>query len=415
MLTSFYSALTGLNNNSLSINVIGDNLANLNSTGFKGSRAFFSELVGSGAETATNGNPIQVGLGSSSTGVSPVFTQGSILTTGRSSDVAISGSGFFVVSTGDDGIGFTRAGNLTFTKDGELLTGEGFKLVGYPATNGTIDTNAGLGPIIVPKGSSQPPQATTRLSVGANLDAREAVGGTFSTSIQVYDSLGTAHVVSLTFTKASNGNWSWTATVPAEDTGGAVTAPPTTVGTGSLTFDNLGLLTGPTTDPTLAITGLANGAANMNLTFSLRDANDAPLLTNYSSASAVSSTTQDGCAASVLREISFGSDGIVTGIYESGQVRPLAQVVLANFPNVEGLLKFKGATFVDSVSSGEPSIGIPGTGGRGTLTGSALELSNVDIAQEFTNIIVAQRGYQANSKVITVTDELYQDAINMKR
>ncbi len=414
MLTSFYSALTGLNNNSLMINVIGDNLANINSTAFKGSKSFFAELVGSGADTATNGNPVQIGLGSTSVGISPIFTQGSILTTGRSSDVAISGSGFLVVQTGE-GVGYTRAGNLTFTKEGELVTGEGFKLVGYPAVNGEIDTSAGLKPIIVPKGSSQPPQATTKLSVSANLDAREANGATFSTSVQVYDTLGTSHVVSLQFTKTGNGAWDWAASIPATDTGGAATAPPTQIGSGSLTFDADGLMTAPTTDPTLSITGLADGAANMTLTFALRDANNAPLLTDYSSASAVSFSTQDGFAASVLREISFGSDGTVTGIYESGQVRPLAQVVLASFPNLEGLLKFKGSTFVSSVSSGEPSSGVPGTGGRGTLTGGALELSNVDIAQEFTNIIVAQRGYQANSRVITVTDELYQDAINMKR
>ncbi len=415
MLTSFYSALTGLNNNSLMINVVGDNLANINSTAFKGSKSFFSELVGSGSQTATNGNPVQVGLGSASVYVSPVFSQGSILTTGRSSDVAISGSGFLVVSTGGDGIGFTRAGNLTFTKNGELLTGEGFKLIGYPAINGVISQNSGLTPIIVPKGSSQPPQATTKISVGANLDSGEAVNGTFSTSVQVYDSLGTAHVVTLNFTKASNGNWTWAATIPAADTGGAATAPPTQIGTGSLTFGNTGLMTAPATDPTLTISGLADGAAGMAITFQLRGTTDSPLITNFSAPSAVSSSTQDGFAASVLRDISFGSDGVITGIYESGQVRPLAQVAMANFPNVEGLLKFKGSIFVSSGSSGEPSVGIPGTGGRGTLTGSALELSNVDIAQEFTNIIVAQRGYQANSRVITVTDELYQDAINLKR
>ena len=414
MLTSFYSALTGLNSNALMINVVGDNLANINSTAFKGSKSFFAELVGSGADTATNGNPVQVGLGSASVGVSPIFTQGSIQSTGRSSDVAIGGNGFLVVSTGD-GIGYTRAGNLTFTKDGEMITGDGFKLVGYPAVNGLVDTSAGLEPIIVPKGSSQPPQATTEVSVSANLDAREADNGTFSTSVQVYDSLGTPHVVSLQFTKTGNGTWDWVASVPAVETGGAATDPPTQVGTGTLTFDSNGLMTGPAADPTMSITGLADGAADMTLTFALRDANGNPLITNYSSASAVSFSTQDGFAASVLREISFGSDGTVTGIYESGQVRPLAQVVLATFPNLEGLLKFKGSTFVSSASSGEPSVGVPGTGGRGTLTGGALELSNVDIAQEFTNIIVAQRGYQANSRVITVTDELYQDAINMKR
>ena len=413
-LTSFYSALTGLNNNSLAINVIGSNLANINSTAFKGSRASFAELVGGSSETASNGNPIQVGLGSASAGVTPMLSQGSIQATGRSTDVAISGNGFFVVQT-ENGVGYCRAGNFTFSKDGELLNEEGFKVMGYPAINGVVDTTSSVAPVVIPKGSSQPPSATTKMSINANLDARAAVADTFTTGVQVFDSLGTAHTVTFTFTKTGNGAWNWAATLPAVDTGGAPNAPPTQIGNGALTLDSAGVLTAPAANPTLTANGLSNGAAALSVEFELIDANGQPRLTGFGSASAVSTSIQNGYPASVLRELAFNSDGTIVGVYESGQVRPLAQLVLASFPNVEGLLKFKGSTFVGGGASGEPSVGTPNTGGRGILTGSALELSNVDIATEFTSLIVAQRGYQANSRVISVTDELYQDAISLKR
>jgi flagellar hook protein FlgE len=414
MLTSFYSAMTGLNNNATAINVIGNNLANINSTAYKSSRASFAELVASGSATASNGNPIQVGLGVTSTSVSPIFNQGSIQTTGRSSDVAITGSGFFLVST-DGGIGYSRAGSFSFSKEGELLNPEGFKVMGYAAEGGVINRNLGLVPITIPQGSSQPPLATSSISVSANLDARIAANESFSTAVQVYDSLGAAHTVGLTFTKTGNGAWNWAATVPAVDTGGAANAAPTQIGAGALTFDANGLMTAPAVNPTLQVNGLANGAANMSITLALVDAGGTPRLTNFATDSAVSSSSQNGYSASQLREISFGSDGVITGVYEDGQVQPLGQVALANFPNPEGLIKFRGSTFVTSSASGQPSVGTPGTGGRGSITGGALEQSNVDIAQEFTNIIVAQRGYQANSRVIAVTDELYQDAINLTR
>ena len=414
MLTSFYSAMTGLNNNGSAINVIGNNLANINSTAYKSSRASFAELVASGTETASNGNPIQIGLGATSTSVSPLFNQGSIQTTGRATDVAISGSGFFVVSTGG-AIGYSRAGSFSFSKDGELLNPEGFKVMGYTAQGGVINRNLGLVSITIPKGSAQPPQATSHISVSANLDARTATAGVFTSAIQVYDSLGAPHTVGLTFTKTGNGGWDWEATVPASDTGGAANGNPTQIGTGSLTFNSDGIMTAPAANPTLAIPGLANGAADLNITLDILDDNGLPRLTNFASDSGVSSSSQNGYPASLLREITFGSDGVITGVYENGQVQPLAQVALANFPNPEGLIKFRGSTFVTSAASGQPSVGTPATGGRGTITGGALEQSNVDIAQEFTNIIIAQRGYQANSRVIAVTDELYQDAINLKR
>ena len=415
-LTSFYSALTGLNNNALAINVIGNNLANINTTAFKASKTSFAELLGGLASTtSTNGNPIQVGLGSFVPAISPIFNQGSIGYTGRATDAAISGNGFFVVSTGKE-LGFTRSGGFGFTSTGDLINGEGFKIQGYQATNGVVNANSVLSPITIQKGATLPPQATTNLSVSANLDSQTATNLTFSAAVQVFDSLGTPHNVTVTFTKAAGaGAWSWAATLPAVDTGGAANAPPVQVGNGTFTFNSNGVLTSPTSNATLTIPGLASGAATMNVSFGILDPNGVPRFTSYASTSTVSTTTQNGYASSVLRDVSIDSSGVISGLYDNGRVQAVAQLALANFPNVEGLLKFKGSTFVSFGSSGEPSIGVPGTGGRGSISGSSLEQSNVDIATEFTDLIVAQRGYQASSKIITATDELYQDAIALKR
>lgn len=415
MLTSFYTALTGLNMNAMAINVIGNNLANVNTTAFKGSKPSFAELIGGlGNVTAGDGNPVQVGLGVTSPGVSPVFRQGSIQYTGRSTDVGINGNGFFLVSPGE-GTAYTRAGNFGFNSVGELVNSDGFRVLGYQAVEGAINANMPPAPIQIALGASLPPTQTTSLSITANLDSQAEVDSTFTTAVQVIDSLGAAHTVTFTFTKTDATEWSWSATIPAVDTGGAATDPPTEIGSGTFTFDSDGVLTDPAADETLSIAGLANGAADMDITFGIIDANGNARFTGYAAPSSVAAITQDGYRAAVLRDINIDSQGIIRGIFDNGQVKPLAQLAMANFSNVEGLLKFTGSTFVTSPTSGEPSIGTPGTGGRGTISGSSLELSNVDIAEEFTSLIVAQRGYQANSRVIVATDQLYQEAINLVR
>ncbi len=414
MLTSFYTGMSGVSANSETINVIGNNLANMNTTGFKASRTNFAELLGSLSYSA-DGNPIQVGLGTNSAGVSPMFSQGSIQTTGRSTDVAISGSGFFVVSTGS-GNAYTRAGNFSFSGTGELVNSDGYTVLGYMAAGGIINANAPLSPITIQGSRNLPPKATTTLGITANLDSQAAVNSTFSTAVQTFDSLGLAHTITFTFTKTGPTAWNWSASVPSLDTaGGAAGSPPVTIGSGALAFDGSGIMTDPTANPTLSITGLADGAMDQQISFEVLDSNGYPRFTGNSGASAVSSVAQDGYASSTLRDVAIDGDGVIRGIYDNGQVNPLAQLALANFNNPEGLLKFTGSCFVKAASSGEPSIGTARTGGRGTVNGSSLELSNVDIAEQFTSLIIAQRGYQANSRVITTTDELYQEAINLKR
>jgi len=413
MLTSFYTALSGISANSQAINVIGNNLANINTTAFKGSRANFAELLG-GISYASNGNPIQTGLGTISAGVTPLFTQGSIQTTGRSTDVAMSGNGFFVVGTGTN-YAYTRAGNFNFNGAGQLVNSDGYSVVGYMATGGVINSNSPLAPITIQGSRNLPPQATTTLGITANLDSQAETDSQYSTAVQVFDSLGLAHTITFTFTKTGPTSWTWDATIPAMDVGGVVTDPPTSIGSGSLTFSNVGVLVSPTENATLTATGLANGAADLGITFEIYSAAGAPQFTGNVGASAVSSVTQNGYASSTLRDVAIDGDGIIRGIYDNGQVNALAQLAIANFDNPEGLLKFSGTCFVKATSSGEPSVGAARTGGRGTVNGSSLELSNVDIAEQFTSLIIAQRGYQANSRVISTTDELYQEAINLKR
>jgi len=416
-LTSIYTALTGINNASTAMNVIGDNLANMNTTAFKSGNANFSELLAGLSGTSSTGDPISMGLGSTLSGVDNNWSQGTINSTGNSMDAAINGNGFFVVST-NGGMGFTRAGQFSFDQDGNLLSSDGFQLLGYPSVNGAINTSGALQPINIKEGQIVPGTATTSLTVSANLDAQAKDGSTFSSSVQAFDSLGSPHTVDLSFAKTGAGQWSLSATVPATDTGGASTDPAVQVGSGTLAFDGNGKLVvaDPTAaNPTLDLSGLADGANDMSVSFNLWDSQGNTFITNYASDSSVSSSSQNGFASSALNAISINSDGVIMGSTASGQSIPMAQLALADFPNVGGLEKYQGSTFVAFSSSGDPSIGIAGTGGRGTITGSSLEQSNVDMAGQFVKLIVAQRSYEANSRVITTWDQLVQDSLNLIR
>ncbi len=416
-LTSYYTALTGLNNNSMAINVIGDNLANMNTVAFKSGQATFSELLAGVSGTDAAGNPISTGLGSTLNGITHNNSQGTVTYTGNLTNAAINGNGFFVVSTNGE-MGFTRSGAFTFNKEGDLISSDGFHVMGYMGVDGVIDSTSAVVPISVKKGQIIPASVTENMSVHANLDA--AVEATeFSTTVQIFDSLGAAHLVTLAFTKPDPATapltWDCVATIPAEDTGGAVTDPPVEIGSGSLTFLDDGVLNPATANPTLNIAGLANGAADFEVRLNLLDPDGNSNVTGYARESSVSTTKQDGFAASAVSEISIDNSGVIVGLTESGRSVPLAQLALADFPNVEGLQKYQGSTFVPFSSSGEPSIGTAGSGGRGNVVGGSLEQSNVDMAQEFVNLIKAQRAYQANSRIITTTDELYQESINLKR
>jgi flagellar hook protein FlgE len=413
-LSSYYTALTGLNSNSTAINVIGDNLANMNTTGFKAGQATFAELLAGASGTDASGNPVSIGLGSMVNGIIHNNSQGTINSTGNSTDAAINGNGYFIVQSGGE-LAYTRAGSFSLDSSGNLQSSDGFPVMGYMGTDGTVNTSGALVPIVIHKGQIIPAGATSTMSVGANINSQTAVGANFAAPVQIYDSMGQAHTLTLTYTNTGAGAWTWAATIPAVDAGGTATDDPVQVGSGDMTFDGKGVLITPTDNPTITIPTFSNGAAAQTITMDLWDKDGNALLTSFARDSAISNTSQDGFGASALSDISIDSSGLIIGKTESGKTIDLAQLVIADFPNVEGLQKFKGSTFLAFTSSGSPSIGIAGTGGRGTIVGSSLEQSNVDMAVEFVNLIKAQRAYQASSKIISTTDELYQDSLNLKR
>jgi flagellar hook protein FlgE len=416
----FSIPLSGLAASSNALSVIANNLANLNTTGFKDQEASFQDLFYQMIGSTGAGNPIQLGTGTKVGSVSSNFNDGSPNTTGVATDAAITGKGFFV--TENNGVTeFTRDGHFTISPSGELMTQNGYSAMGYLAVNGVIPPGQALSPIMLGQGQISPPAATTTMQMTANLDATAANGTTFSAPpLMVYDSLGVSHLLTFQFTKESGGAWSYQITIPAADLG--QTGNPVVIASGSaannndLIFDSSGKLTSPAANVSgIAITGLADGAANMSVTWSLYDASGNPLLTQVASQSTQSSTFQNGYSSGTLMSFSIGSDGMIQGTFSNGQTSAIAQLALANFANEQGLQRVGANSYLSTLASGAPVIGVPGAGGRGNLTGGALEQSNVDIATEFAKMIVTQRGFQANAKVVTTFDQVTQDTINLKQ
>jgi flagellar hook protein FlgE len=429
---SFSAGLSGLSANATYLNVIGNNLANINTIGFKASAVSFQDLV-SQTVGGSAGDLRQVGLGVTMGSIAPVFSQGAVENTREATNVAIQGNGFFVVA-GADGASYSRAGNFSFSNDGTLVTPDGFRVQGYteidPVT-GEIITTGEPTDIVVPSGVLRPPTATTEFTTISNLDSGAAVNDTFTSSVQIYDTLGSSHVVTITYTKTAEGEWDYEMTVPGAETATPPAAgAPFVVSAGSVVFDAQGRIT--TITPTAPATGggdvgdpivdvvfetpdWANGAEAVEVTWDLVGSAENVSLTGFDAPSATSSKTQNGASAGMVSSIHIDDDGSIVATFGAGQTLPVAKLALATFNNPKGLVKLGSNLFGESQNAGIPNVGTAGTGGRGTLVGSALEQSNVDIAQEFTQMILAQRGYQANSKTITVSDELVMDTLNLKR
>ncbi len=407
----FSIPLSGLTASSTALSAIANNLANLNPVGYKASRVTFRDLFyqtvgGNGA-----GNPIQIGAGAAVGSIGTIFTGGSTESSGVPSDVAITGDGFFVVER-EGGLQYTRAGNFTIDPEGFLTTQDGERVLGYPATSGAIDAAQGLGPLQLGKGQINPPSPTGYVQMKTNLNANAEIGGSFSTPLVVYDSLGASHALQFTFTKTASNQWSYDITIPAADVG--QTGAPVSIATGNLQFDGNGRLTSPASDVTgISISGFADGASDLAFDWRLYQ-NGESALTQMCATSNTASTYQDGFASGALTDFSIGSDGIIQGSFTNG-TKILGQLALANFANPQGLVRNGRNCFGATLASGQAVVGAPGTGGRGTLSGGALELSNVDIAKEFAQLILAQRGFQANARAITTFDEITQDTINLKR
>lgn len=415
MFTSFSTALSALGAHTTAVDVVGNNLANLNTPGYKASVVSFSDLVtqslGAGLGTT------QVGFGVARPTTIRQFSQGAIQASSGPLDVAIQGDGFLVVEDPNTSAQlYTRGGNLQVNKAGQLVTATGFRVQGWNEVNGVLDTTQPATDVFVPVGSLRTPVATQNISFDLNLDAAGTAGPpatTFTSSIEVFDSLGVSHVVSVQFEKtATPGEWGYSLSFPDAD----VTSPVTPV-TGTIQFNSSGKLQTPdalTAPPSIVITGLNSGAADMTVNWNLWNGL-APRLTQYSQPSAVAANAQDGFGAAQLIRVGIGDGGVVLAQYSNGQQVGVGRLAMCSVRNPESMIAVGNNNYQLSARSALPAIGVAGTGGRGQILGGSVEFSTVDIAREFTNLIVLQRGYQANARVVTAVDEISQETINLKR
>jgi flagellar hook protein FlgE len=508
---SFSIPLSGLDTSSTNLSTIANNLANLNTVGFQGQDVQFQDLFYQQIGTSGNGDVVQVGVGSSVAGITTDLTQGSIQTTGVDTDVAIQGDGYFVLNNNGEAL-YSRAGDFSLNSNGSLVAQDGSIVQGYQAVNGVIPANATLGAISIPTGLTSPPQATTQVQLGLNLDASGGTGtvpasqqtgtgiaagstlatgsqiaftdgtntftytaqagdtlatvasqinanpnftatltgnnlvitanngqainfttntladingltetfaasggstapGSFSTPMVVYDALGTSHVLSFNFSKTAANTWSYQITIPSVD---LTPGSNNVIASGTLQFNGQGQLLSPAANVTgLQINNLADGANPMTFNWNLYNGNGGGLVTQTAGSSTASSTQQNGYASGSLQSFNIGSDGVIQGIFSNGQTNALGQIALATFSNPQGLVRNGSNEYLASLASGAANVGNPGTGGRGLLSGGALEQSNVDIATQFAQLIVAERDYQANAKSMTTFDTVTQTAINL--
>ncbi len=417
-MSSFSIALSGLNADSDALDVVGNNLANLNTTGYKDSTVSFYDLL----QQSVAGGSTQIGGGVSAPQTERVFTQGSITATGGNYDAAINGNGFFIAQNTSGSTLYTRAGNFQLDANGNLVTATGQYVQGWSAQNGVVNTSGPIGNITIPSNALQTPSATQNMSLSINLNAAGVPNtstGTFSTSIGVVDSLGETQNLTVTFTEQSPGNWNYTVDIPGQNLSGGTAGTPSPVATGSLTFDANGNLTSPAAPAQvqIAITGLADGANDMNINWNLATdgGNGTPLITQYAAASAVSASNQDGVPASQVTQVSIANGGAITAQFSNGNQVVIGQLALASVSNPDSLIATGQNNYEVGADTATPVVGVPGTGTLGTVEGGSLEDSTVDIATEFTNLIVYQNSYEANSKVISTLDQMTQNLLNLQQ
>lgn len=407
----FSIPLSGLNASSQALSIISNNLANLNTDGYKGQDVSFADVFYQTMGTAGSGSLLQVGNGTSVNAITTNFNDGSPTTTGVPTDLAISGSGFFVTQDASGQTEYTRAGNFAVNNAGQLTTQDGQLVMGYAAVNGTVSQGGGaLVPLQVGSSVTNSASATTQMQVVSNLNASSDVGTVFNAPVTVYDSLGAAHNLNIAFTKTDANTWSYSITIPAADLSNGGN---TVLATGSMSFNGNGVLTSPSADVSFSIDGLADKASTMSVSWQLLDSSGNPVITQSASTSATSGTTQDGYASGTLQSFSVDSDGVIQGVFSNGQNMAIGQVALATFADLQGLQRAGDNSYFATMSSGAAVVGAPNSGGLGTITGGALEFSNVDVATEFSDLIIAQRGYEANAKVVTTMNTITQDTINL--
>ena len=433
MPSAFFTGLSGLRAHARAVEVVANNLANLNTISFKGSRADFRDLFYQQIGQSRAGVASQVGIGVSPITVSRRFEQGTIQNTGGLLDAAIQGEGFFIVS--DNNLTqYTRAGNFQLNANLQVVTINGELVQGWVRTgNAPLDTDLPFGDITLQGQQTIDPAPTTEMTIRANLQAGATTS--FSRPIQIFDALGASHIVTLTFTPVAaspgaSSSFDVTVTMPSEDmidegTGLPPGADVNLIAAGAflLDFDSSGTLIVPGTpyEITLDMGALApaveyaNGAADLLIVWDLLDDLSQPTLTSFGAPSAVTEIFQDGTASAELTSISIADGGNINGLYSDGRTLTLARLALARFTNPKSLVAVGNNNYNVTTAAGVPVTGEANTTGLGSVVGLSLEFSNVDIAQEFTNLLTFQRGFQANSRVITTADELNQEALNLKR
>jgi flagellar hook protein FlgE len=395
MLRSLFSGISGLRAHQTMLDVTGNNIANVNTTGFKASQTQFQDTLsqvitnaGSAQDGVGGTNPAQVGLGVRVAGITTNFQQGAAQLTNRSTDMMISGDGFFTVRKGQETL-FTRAGAFDFDATGQLVTPDGGLVQGWAAAaDGSIDVNGPLVDLRLPIATLMGASATSTATFEGNLPIDVATGIVLNREVDVYNAAGEVTSLNLAFARTATG---WTVTATQGGVG---------VGSVNLTFD---------------ADGSYAAASPTSLTTTGGIAVDLSTITGFAGLDTVEASTQNGRSAGTLQSFTINADGTLLGSFSNGLKQSIGKVALATFTNPSGLSKVGGSLYRGTVNSGDPQVGAAGTGGRGELTGGALEMSNVDLSAEFTNLIIAQRGFQANSRVITTSDELLQELVNLKR
>jgi flagellar hook protein FlgE len=414
MMRSLFAAVSGLRNHQIRMDVIGNNIANVNTIGYKASRVTFEETFAQliqgasrppgDADGSSGGtNPVQIGLGMNISSIDQLFTQGNLEATGVTTDLAIQGRSFFVVSDGNQDF-YTRAGNFQIDADGRLtLATNGFVVQGRLADNGVLTDT--VGDIRLPFGQKSAANATTEFALGGNLDASADVGDQRQTTVKIMDEQGGVHEVTLVFEKTADNTWDYTATVGDATVNGG--------DTGTITFNEDGTLADPeSVDLDFTPDGFT-GAQIVTMRFGTID--DIDGLSQFASPSTALIREQDGFTMGDLVQIGIDPTGTISGSFTNGETIVLAQVALADLNNPGGMIRVGDNMYTSSANSGEAVVGFAGEGSQSFVTSGALEMSNVDLAQEFTNMITTQRGFQSNARVITTSDEMLQELVNLRR